>query len=119
MFQARRLLQQQFPTEPSIPQQELLLQQLFMSPRRDVVGSIGGDFSLQFLPLEGLKHASQKRRPCTPMGTRDLKVIYRLWNLIAQLSERKSTQMKESHSIFSGLCCLVTWLVSTRLLVGV
>ncbi|GFU56845.1 hypothetical protein TNCV_88061 [Trichonephila clavipes] len=43
MFQARRLLQQQFPTEPSIPQQELLLQQLIMSPRRDVVGSIGGD----------------------------------------------------------------------------
>ncbi|GFV71435.1 retrovirus-related Pol polyprotein from transposon 17.6 [Trichonephila clavipes] len=41
MFQARRLLQQQFPTEPSIPQQELLLQQLIMSPRRDVVGSIG------------------------------------------------------------------------------
>ncbi|GFU59021.1 retrovirus-related Pol polyprotein from transposon 297 [Trichonephila clavipes] len=36
MFQARRLLQQQFPTEPSIPQQELLLQQLIMSPRRDV-----------------------------------------------------------------------------------
>ncbi|GFV96788.1 hypothetical protein TNCV_4350011 [Trichonephila clavipes] len=32
MFQARRLLQQQFPTEPSIPQQELLLQQLIMSP---------------------------------------------------------------------------------------
>ncbi|GFS88614.1 gag-Pol polyprotein [Trichonephila clavipes] len=30
-------------TEPSIPQQELLLQQLIMSPRRDVVGSIGGD----------------------------------------------------------------------------
>ncbi|GFU30807.1 transposon Ty3-I Gag-Pol polyprotein [Trichonephila clavipes] len=43
MFQARRLLQQQFPTEPSIPQQELLLQQLIMSPRRDIVGSIGGD----------------------------------------------------------------------------
>ncbi|GFW41431.1 retrovirus-related Pol polyprotein from transposon 412 [Trichonephila clavipes] len=43
MFQARRLLQQQFPTEPSIPQQELLLQQLIMSPRRDVVGSLGGD----------------------------------------------------------------------------
>ncbi|GFV30883.1 transposon Ty3-G Gag-Pol polyprotein [Trichonephila clavipes] len=41
MFQARRLLQQQFPTEPSIPQQELLLQQLIMSSRRDVVGSIG------------------------------------------------------------------------------
>ncbi|GFT87564.1 retrovirus-related Pol polyprotein from transposon 17.6, partial [Trichonephila clavipes] len=41
MFQTRRLLQQQFPTEPSIPQQELLLQQLIMSPRRDVVGSIG------------------------------------------------------------------------------
>ncbi|GFX15915.1 gag-Pol polyprotein [Trichonephila clavipes] len=42
MFQARRLLQQQFPTEPSIPlKQELLLQQLIMSPRRDVVGSIG------------------------------------------------------------------------------
>ncbi|GFV03063.1 retrovirus-related Pol polyprotein from transposon 17.6 [Trichonephila clavipes] len=40
---ASRLLQQQFPTEPSIPQQELLLQQLIMSPRRDVVGSIGGD----------------------------------------------------------------------------
>ncbi|GFU28051.1 hypothetical protein TNCV_3153681 [Trichonephila clavipes] len=38
---SRRLLQQQFPTEPSIPQQELLLQQLIMSPRRDVVGSIG------------------------------------------------------------------------------
>ncbi|GFW30847.1 hypothetical protein TNCV_4089671 [Trichonephila clavipes] len=33
----------QFPTEPSIPQQELLLQQLIMSPRRDVVGSIEGD----------------------------------------------------------------------------
>ncbi|GFV79115.1 hypothetical protein TNCV_2613011 [Trichonephila clavipes] len=44
MFQARRLLQQQFPTEPYIPQQELLLQQLIMSPRRDVVGSIGGDY---------------------------------------------------------------------------
>ncbi|GFW87665.1 gag-Pol polyprotein [Trichonephila clavipes] len=43
MFQARRLLQQQSPTEPSIPQQELLLQQLIMSPRWDVVGSIGGD----------------------------------------------------------------------------
>ncbi|GFX22431.1 hypothetical protein TNCV_3600631 [Trichonephila clavipes] len=43
MFQARRLLQQQFPTEPSIPQQELLLQQLIMSPRWNVVGSIGGD----------------------------------------------------------------------------
>ncbi|GFU75184.1 hypothetical protein TNCV_2056271 [Trichonephila clavipes] len=42
MFQARRMLQQQFPTEPSISQQELLLQQLIMSPRRDVVGSIGG-----------------------------------------------------------------------------
>ncbi|GFT05821.1 retrovirus-related Pol polyprotein from transposon 17.6 [Trichonephila clavipes] len=47
MFQARRLLQQQFPTEPSIPQQELLLQQLIMSPRRDVVGSIGGDSDLE------------------------------------------------------------------------
>ncbi|GFS89780.1 retrovirus-related Pol polyprotein from transposon opus [Trichonephila clavipes] len=40
---ASRLLQQQFPTEPSISQQELLLQQLIMSPRRDAVGSIGGD----------------------------------------------------------------------------
>ncbi|GFY21041.1 retrovirus-related Pol polyprotein from transposon 297 [Trichonephila clavipes] len=37
------LLNLKSPTEPSIPQQELLLQQLIMSPRRDVVGSIGGD----------------------------------------------------------------------------
>ncbi|GFW38010.1 hypothetical protein TNCV_4632111 [Trichonephila clavipes] len=48
MLQARRLLQQQFPTEPSIPQQELLLQQLIMSPRRDVVGSIGGDLGVNY-----------------------------------------------------------------------
>ncbi|GFX55586.1 retrovirus-related Pol polyprotein from transposon 17.6 [Trichonephila clavipes] len=46
MFQARQLLQQPFPAEPSIPQQKLLLQQLILlilSPRRDIVGSIGGD----------------------------------------------------------------------------
>ncbi|GFW04278.1 retrovirus-related Pol polyprotein from transposon 412 [Trichonephila clavipes] len=46
MFQARQLLQQPFPAEPSIPKQKLLLQQLILlilSPRRDVVGSIGGD----------------------------------------------------------------------------
>ncbi|GFX31893.1 hypothetical protein TNCV_3408081 [Trichonephila clavipes] len=41
MFQARRLLQQQFSNRTLfIPQQELLLQQLIMFPRRDVVGSI-------------------------------------------------------------------------------
>ncbi|GFW01688.1 transposon Tf2-6 polyprotein [Trichonephila clavipes] len=46
MFQARQLLQHLFPAEPSISQQKLLLQQLILlilSPRRDVVGSIGGD----------------------------------------------------------------------------
>ncbi|GFS75423.1 transposon Ty3-I Gag-Pol polyprotein [Trichonephila clavipes] len=41
MFQARQLLQQPFLAEPSIPQQKLLQQQLILSPRRDVVGSIG------------------------------------------------------------------------------
>ncbi|GFV20648.1 hypothetical protein TNCV_776931 [Trichonephila clavipes] len=59
MFQARRLLQQQFPTEPSIPQQELLLQQLIMSPRRDVVGSIGGDYNLVALHF---KYDQARRR---------------------------------------------------------
>ncbi|GFY13750.1 hypothetical protein TNCV_4961201 [Trichonephila clavipes] len=41
MFQARQLLQQPFPAEPSIPQQKLIL--LILPPRWDVNGSIGGD----------------------------------------------------------------------------
>ncbi|GFT45403.1 transposon Ty3-I Gag-Pol polyprotein [Trichonephila clavipes] len=39
MFQARRLQQQQFPAEPSIPQQELLLQTANTMSPRDVAGS--------------------------------------------------------------------------------
>ncbi|GFY35859.1 coiled-coil domain-containing protein 130 homolog [Trichonephila clavipes] len=62
MFQARRLLQQQFPTEPSIPQQELLLQQLIMSPRRDVVRSIG-EINLDYIILDGARRQERRWDP--------------------------------------------------------
>ncbi|GFT22842.1 retrovirus-related Pol polyprotein from transposon 17.6 [Trichonephila clavipes] len=77
MFQARQLLQQPFPAEPSIPQQKRLLQQLILlilSPRRDVVGSIGGDyFSIrEFRPTTAARNANdQLLQSCFISGLRN------------------------------------------------